>query len=101
MMAKRCPICKGTEFKNGVPHKFFGGHNHQCKSCGHLHYFDYDNEITPENFGTGEVRAKYHLNFIKDVKYDSIIDIGCPSDMYVLEEIHKMHPEVKKIAFDV
>ena len=100
-MEKTCPICNGSNFQKVFSHQKWLGDCFCCLNCTHIHYFNYNNPIDQSDFATGIERANYYLNLLKDFRYNSIADIGAPKDLYFLEEIHKSHPSVRKLAFDM
>lgn len=97
-----CHICDENALEEHFEHREWNKPVMKCRKCGHSALYDSRlNKNTGTNFRTGEIRANRYLRYLKDLSFESVLEIGTPSDFYMLKQIHNMKPNCSVTAFDI
>ena len=96
----KCYVCEETNLIDYFDHKEWKKKICKCNSCGHVALYNtIDNKKSSGQFVT-KSRANRYIGYLKNVTFESILEIGTPDDLYFLKEIHKSHPNTKLYGFD-
>lgn len=99
----KCIICKNNIYKNKTyNHLEWNKKMIECNFCNHVFLDDsLNNKQESKFFNTNTVRANRYLNFIKNLSFDSILEIGTPDDFYFLKKIYEINNKTKLYSFDI
>lgn len=97
----QCAMCNSTNLRPSFIHTNWYKRCWECVHCGHIALYDTDNNELSDHFSTHKPRADFYIEKLKDLSFDSVLEIGTPKDFYFLAALHNTRPGIRKLSYDI
>ena len=98
----KCHICNNNTFSSYFKHVEWKKQTLKCNNCNHVALYNSKKNIqSSKNFSTNKNRAVRYLSYLKNLEFNSLLEIGTPTDFYFLKQLHKIKPKCELYSFDI
>lgn len=99
-----CPVCNSEKTEPSFKHRLFDTIGFSCHRCDHRFVPEIEviSDQSRKHFKTNERRADFYaMNVLRYLDFESVVDIGVPPDLLLLNLLHRVKPAVRKYAYDL